>query len=93
MRLIFRIMDSDIERLKDTEKEVLGLVRKHGFNADVYQVTEMLEHGRQGVADALPALEINNIIVSKGKPLKAEKLACVFEKLCYLERKHYWSGE
>lgn len=81
LRLIFRIMDSDINRIKSTEAELLKLIRTYGFDADVYQVTEMLEHGRLRVADALPALEINDIIVSKGTPLTSEHLGSLFEKL------------
>lgn len=81
MRLTFRILDSDINRLKSTEAILLKLIRKYGFDADVYQVTEMLEHGRKGVADALPALEINDIVVSKGTPFTVDKLDSLFEKL------------
>ncbi len=81
MRLIFRILDSDIHRLKTTEATLLKLIRRYGFDADVYQVTEMLEHGRLGVADALPALEINDIIVSKGTPFTTDNLGLLFEKL------------
>mgnify|MGYP003967001985 FL=1 len=81
MQLIFRILDSDINRLKSTEATLLKLIRKYGFDADVYQVTEMLEHGRLGVADALPALEINDIVVSKGTPFTADTLGSLFEKL------------
>ena len=81
MRLVFRIFDSDISRLKTTEIKILSLIRKYKFDATVFQVTEMLEHGRYGVADALPALEINNIIVSKGTPLTPRKLDSIFQKL------------
>ena len=81
MRLIFRILDSDINRIKSTETALLKLIRRYGFDAEVYQVTEMLEHGRLGVADALPALEINNIVVSKGKAFTEESLRSIFEKL------------
>jgi hypothetical protein len=87
MRLIFRIMDSDINRAKLTTLEVLRLIRRYRFDAEAYQVTEMLEHGRQGVADALPALEINNIIVSKGAPLTPDKLEPIFDRLRELSRR------
>ena len=81
MRLKFRILDSDINRLKSTEAILFRLIRRYGFDGDVYQVTEMLEHGRLGVADVLPALEINDIIVSKGTPLTKDTLSSLFEKL------------
>ncbi len=81
MRLVFRVFDSDVNRLKTTEIEILGLIRKYKFDATVFQVTEMLEHGRRGVADALPALEINDIIVSKGTLLTPEKLKSIFLRL------------
>jgi hypothetical protein len=81
MRLVFRIIDSEIDRLKETEIAVLSLIRKYGFDADVYQVAEMLEHGRLGLSNALPALEINDIVVSKGTPLTKDTLRSIFEKL------------
>jgi len=80
-RLKFRILDSDIKRLKSTEAVLLKLIRRYDFDGDVCQVAEMLEHGRLGVADALPALEINNIVASKGKALTEESLRSIFEKL------------
>ena len=81
MRLVFRILDSDIYRLKSTENAVRSLIRRYGFDADVYQVAEMLEHGRLGLPNALPALEINDIIVSKETALSGETLRSIFEKL------------
>lgn len=81
MQLTFRILDTDIVRMKTIEKELIKLISRYGFDAKVCQVTEMLEHGRIGVADALPALEINDIIVSKGRDLTPDQLDSLFEKL------------
>ena len=69
MKLTFRIHDVESDRLRRSEAAIRRLVREYGFTADIFQVQEILEHGRLGIAGDLPALEINGVIAIKGKPL------------------------
>lgn len=81
MKFVFRILDVDTNRLKDAEATIRRMVRKYGFSADIFQVQEVLEHGRLGIAGELPALEINGVIVSKNNLLNEEILGPLFEGL------------
>ena len=78
MHLIFRILDLDVPRQKKTELNLQGLVRAHGIDADIYLVHDFLELGRLGVADKLPALEMNGVIVSTERTLTEAML----ENIC-----------
>jgi hypothetical protein len=81
MHLVFRILDSDVHRLKEAESSTLHLIREYGLDGEVFQVAEMLEHGRLSVAEALPALEINGVIVSRKVVLTEGVLREIMEKL------------
>ena len=74
MHLIFRILDLDVPRQKRAEINLQGLVRTHGLDADIYLVHDFLELGRLGVADKLPALELNGIIISSRRELTEDLL-------------------
>ena len=81
MHLIFRILGLDMPELSRAEEAVRRLARHYGFDAEVSKVNEVLELGRMGVLDALPALEINGIIVSKGAPLTEEMVSSILKRL------------
>jgi len=78
MHLIFRILDLDVPRQKKAELNLQGLVRSYGINANIYLVHDFLEFGRLGVADKLPALELNGVIMSTGRTLTK----AMFENIC-----------
>ena len=84
MRLIFRVHGLDMPELNQAEEAIRRLARECGFEADVSKVNEILEHGRMGIGDALPVLEINGTIVSVKTPLTMDKLRPIFEKLSSL---------
>ena len=74
----------DMIELNKAEETIRVLARQYGFEADVSKVNEILEHGRMGIGDALPALEINGTIVSVKTPLTVDKLRPIFEGLSSL---------
>ena len=78
MDLLFRILDLDVERQKRSERILRKLVKAYGLEATVYLVHDFLEFGRLGVADKLPALELNGSIISTGRNLSEPFL----EEIC-----------
>jgi hypothetical protein len=81
MHLIFRILDLDVPRQKKTELNLQRLVKAHGLDAVIYLVHDFLELGRIGVADKLPALEINGVIVSADRTLTVSMLENICRRL------------
>lgn len=86
MKLKIRIHDLDGENLKRYEALTRSLVRQYKISADIYQVQEVLEHGRLGIDGCLPVLEINGIFVSKGKTLTVELVEPFFQKLAAMHQ-------
>lgn len=72
MPLSFRILDLDVPRQKAAEATLRRFIRTHGIIADICLVHDLLELGRLGVADRLPALEVNGVIMSVGNHLTAD---------------------
>ena len=87
MKLTFRIHDVETDRLRRSEAAIRRLVREYGFTADVYQVQEILEHGRLGIAGDLPVLEINGVIALKRQSLNETSLRPLFEGLYAYQQK------
>lgn len=81
MKFVIRILDVDTHGLKHAEACLRRMVRMYGFSADIFQVQEILEHGRLGIAGQLPALEINGVIVCKNNKINEETLRPLFESL------------
>ena len=81
MHLSFRVLDLDVLRLKAAELTLRRYVRAHGINADICLVHDFLELGRLGVADKLPALELNGVIVSAGRTLTEAMFECICRSL------------
>ena len=67
--------------LNHAEMVLRRLAKEFGLNIDVSRVNEVLEHGRMGIADVLPVLEINGIVVQKKASLTENTLRPVFEGL------------
>jgi hypothetical protein len=86
MHLIFRILDLDVPRQKKTELNLQGLVRAHEIDADIYLVHDFLEFGRLGVANKLPALEMNGVIVSTGRILTEAMLENICRQWIFLSK-------
>ena len=78
MDLIIRILDLDVQEQKKSERILLKLVKAYGLDATIYLVHDFLEFGRLGVADKLPALELNGAIISTGRNLNEPFL----EEIC-----------
>lgn len=87
MKLTFRIHDVETDRLRRSEAAIRRLVREYGFTADVYQVQEILEHGRLGIDGDLPALEINGVIAIKKQSLDEASLRPIFDGLYAYQQK------
>lgn len=81
MRFKFRLHGRDMPALTHAETILRRLSREFGFDSEIWKVNEGLEHGRMGVSAALPALEINGIIVATKTPLDEETLRPICEKL------------
>jgi hypothetical protein len=81
MHLIFRILDLDVPRPKKAELNLQRLVKAHGIDADIYLVHDFLEFGRLGVADKMPTLEVNGVIVSVGRNLTEAMLENICRRL------------
>ena len=81
MRLIFRILDLDVSRLKESERLLRRLVRARGMSVDIYLINDFLELGRVGVADRLPALEVNGVIMNAGRDLTETMLDQLLSRL------------
>ena len=67
--------------LNHAEMVLRRLSKEFGLKIDVSRVNEVLEHGRMGIADVLPVLEINGIVVQKKASLTENTLRPVFEGL------------
>lgn len=81
MRFKFRIHGLDMKVLNRAEVTLRRLVRDFGFDAEICKVNEILEHGRMGISDALPVLEINGVVVTRKTPLTEETLHSICERL------------
>ena len=77
----FRLHGLDMAELNNGEVQLRRLAKEFGLNIDVSKVNEVLEHGRMGIADVLPVLEINGIVVQKKASLTENTLRPVFEGL------------
>jgi hypothetical protein len=67
--------------LNHAEVILRRLAGEYGLEIEVSKVNEILEHGRMGIADVLPVLEINGIVVQKNASLAEDTLRPVFEGL------------
>ena len=70
--LQIRILDTDMERLIGAQKSISTALRLLSHKASVIPVADPLEICRFGLVGAMPALEINGCIRSKGRPIKTE---------------------
>ena len=70
--------------LNQSELILLRLVKELGLDAEVFRVNEGLEHGRMGISEVLPVLEINGLIVTKKQTLNEETLRPICERLASL---------
>ena len=79
--------------LNHAEVLLRRLAREYGLEIEVSKINEILEHGRMGIADVLPVLEINGIVVQKNASLEEKTLRPVFEGLsAIIERERTSSG-
>ena len=85
--MVFRILDYDIHNLKKSDQILNRLVRNYNLNAKVIQVSEVLEFGRLGIADKLPALELNGVIMCTKCDLTEKFLEDIIEKIIARQRK------
>ena len=76
-----RLHGLDMVELHHAEGILRRLAREYGLEIEVSKVNEILEHGRMGIADVLPVLEINGIVVQKDAFLTEHSLRPVFEGL------------
>lgn len=65
MEIVFRILDRDSKRSGRAEQHLLAAMKKHGISGKVYQVFEILEFSRMGLAQ-WPALEMNGVLLHQG---------------------------
>ncbi len=86
MHLIFRILDLDVPRQKKAEIILQGFARLYELNPDIYLVHDFLELGRLGVADKLPALELNGVIISSKRELTENLLEDICRQLSSLSK-------
>jgi glutamate formiminotransferase len=77
----FRLHGLDMVELNHAEVLLRRLAREYGLEIEVSKVNEILEHGRMGIADVLPVMEINGIVVQKNASLTENTLRPVFEGL------------
>ena len=77
----FRLHGLDMVELQHAEVILRRLAREYDLEIEVSKVNEILEHGRMGIADVLPVLEINGIVVQKNALLDEKTLRPVFEGL------------
>jgi glutamate formiminotransferase len=77
----FRLHGLDMAELNHAEVLLRRLAREFALEIAVSKVNEILEHGRMGIADVLPVLEINGFVVQKKASLTEDTLRPVFEGL------------
>jgi glutamate formiminotransferase len=77
----FRLHGLDMAELNQAEIILRRLAREYAMEVEVSKVNEILEHGRMGIADVLPVLEINGIVVQENSSLNENTLRPVFEGL------------
>lgn len=68
-------------QLNRAEVILRRLAREFSLEIEVSKVNEILEHGRMGIADVLPVLEINGIVVRKNASLEEQSMRPIFEGL------------
>jgi hypothetical protein len=78
--------------LNHAEVILRRLAREYDMEIDVSKVNEILEIGRMGIADVLPVLEINGIVVQKSASLSENALRPLFEGLSAIIKRE-GSGE
>jgi glutamate formiminotransferase len=89
----FRLHGLDMAELNQAEIILRRLAREYAMEVEVSKVNEILEHGRMGIADVLPVLEINGIVVQENSSLNENTLRPVFEGLsAIIEREKTSSG-
>lgn len=64
MDITLRVHDTKGARLQPLTETLKRLFRKSGIDGDVVAVSESLEHCRLGIANRLPALELNGYILN-----------------------------
>lgn len=92
MQIVFRIFDKDVNRAQWTESILHESMKANKIEGRVCQVCCLQEFGRQGVKK-LPALELNGIMVSQGKPLTESILAETCSRLAYALQKMGRTGK
>jgi glutamate formiminotransferase len=89
----FRLHGLDMAELNQAEVILRRLAREYAMEVEVSKVNEILEHGRMGIADVLPVLEINGIVVQENSSLNENTLRPAFEGLsAIIEREKTSSG-
>jgi hypothetical protein len=86
MQIVFRIFDRDESRAQQIESMLYAGMKASQIEGKVCQVCCLQEFGRQGVKQ-LPALELNDIILSQGKPLTEAMLSDTCARLAYAIKK------
>ena len=86
MQIVFRIFDKDENRAQLTESILYESMKANKIEGKVSQVCCLQEFGRQGVKQ-LPALELNGMMLSQGKPLTKAILADTCDRLAYALQK------
>ena len=74
-----RVLDLDAGRLMILENRVKTALRKARVKARISMVSDNLAITRQGLLDAVPVLEVNGVIVSRGTPLTLDRLVACFK--------------
>ena len=86
-KLQIRILDADPNRLMRACKYTNQVMREYALDAQVISVDEHLEIYRMGLAEKMPALEINEYVVSVRTEITKELLIKIFKPLTQADNK------
>ncbi len=92
VQIVFRIFDKDTNRAQWTESILYESMKANKIEGKVSQVCCLQEFGRQGVKQ-LPALELNGMMLSQGKPLTEATMAETCTRLAYALQKMGKAGK
>lgn len=76
-----RVLDLDAGRLMVEEGVVKAAVRKLHLAARVTMVADNLAIARQGLMASVPIIEVDGVIVSKGKPIILAEVMELFGRI------------
>lgn len=76
-----RVLDLDAGRLMIEEGVVKAALRKLHISAHVTMVADNLAIARQGLMGSVPIIEVDGVIVCKGKPLILTEVMDLFRRL------------